>query len=241
MEKNIPLIKLTIDPDDDSTGVELVSLVDRPAIDRMWQAFSDQQVQLVSPESGESKEDYLGRCIPAMISDGMEQEQAAAVCYTTWERERMRSARFAVQDEDKRIVSGPIMVAGLPIYRRDEKVGEYYVQFDADTIRTIVYKFFKQGRGVTANVMHAEVVPDVFLFESWITSDKQPVPQGFDPLPEGSWFGSFKVDNPEVWAKVKDGTFNGFSVEGMFKDAETAEMDRLLIEEVVRILTEQEQ
>ena len=237
MEKNIPLIKLTIDPDDESTGVELVSLVDRPAIDRMWQAFNNQQVQLVAPESGESKEDYLGRCIPAMIAEGMEQEQASAVCYTTWERERMRSAKFAVQDEDKRIVSGPIMVAGLPIYRHDEKIGEYYVQFDADTIRTIVYKFFKQGRGVSANVMHKEVVPDVFLFESWITSEKQPVPQGFDPLPEGSWFGSFKVDNDEVWAKVKDGTFNGFSVEGMFKDAETAEMDRVLIEEVVRILT----
>ena len=32
----------------------------------------------------------------------------------------------------------------------------------------------------------------------------------------GSWFGSYAIDNDDVWQKVKDGTFNGFSVEGYF-------------------------
>jgi hypothetical protein len=237
MEKNIPLIKLTIDPTDENTGVELVSLVDRPAIERQWMAFST-QIELVKPEAGEDKDTYLGRCIPAMIREGMEQDQAAAVCYTTWERERMR-ARFAVQSEEKRIVSGPLMMAGLPIYRRDDDGREYYVQFDADTVRAIVYKYFKNGRNTKANLQHTPKIADgVFLFESWITDETKPAPKGFDALPDGSWFGSFKVDNDEVWAKVKDGTFTGFSVEGVFIDAEQQNIDRLIVEEVVRILSQ---
>ena len=43
-------------------------------------------------------------------------------------------------------------------------------------------------------------------------------PAGFGDLPDGSWFGSFKVDNDEIWDKfIKTGTFTGFSVEGLFK------------------------
>ena len=43
-----------------------------------------------------------------------------------------------------------------------------------------------------------------------------PAPKGFEDLPDGSWFGSYKVDNEAVWNDIKAGTFKGFSVEGMF-------------------------
>jgi hypothetical protein len=38
----------------------------------------------------------------------------------------------------------------------------------------------------------------------------------FENLPDGTWFLGAKVNNEETWQKVKDGTFKGFSVEGMF-------------------------
>ena len=190
--KELPIIKLTIDPNDTETGVEVVALVDSPAIQMNWQAFNGQTPRQT----------------------------------------------FAVQDEEKRIVSGPLMVADLPIYRRDEDGREYYVVFDADTIRAIVYKYFKNGRNTGANLMHETSVEGVYQFESWITSESKPVPQGFDPLPEGSWFGSFKVDNDEVWATIKDGTFKGFSVEGMFKDGPTKTEDETIIEEIIKQITE---
>ena len=50
---------------------------------------------------------------------------------------------FAVQDEEQRIVSGPLMIADLPIYRKDEE-GEYYVLFTAEEIKKIVQRFFKK-------------------------------------------------------------------------------------------------
>jgi hypothetical protein len=39
---------------------------------------------------------------------------------------------------------------------------------------------------------------------------------GYEDAPDGSWFISAKVDNEEVWAKIKAGDFKGFSVEGQF-------------------------
>ena len=75
--------------------------------------------------------------------------------------------RFKVQSEDRRIVSGALMVAGLPIYRRDES-GEYYVSFTASAIQAIVYKFMKENRTKEVNEMHETDVDGVFLFESFI-------------------------------------------------------------------------
>ncbi len=37
-------------------------------------------------------------------------------------------------------------------------------------------------------------------------------------LPKGTWMISMKVNNDEVWKKVKDGEVKGFSIEGYFVD-----------------------
>jgi hypothetical protein len=47
---------------------------------------------------------------------------------------------------------------------------------------------------------------------------------------------SYKVDNDEVWAQVKDGTFNGFSVEGVFSESRKMDIDKMIIEEVEKAL-----
>ncbi len=147
--------------------------------------------------------------------------------------------RFKVQSEDRRIVSGALMVAGLPIYRRDDS-GEYYVSFTASAIQAIVYKFMKENRTKEVNEMHETDVDGVFLFESFIIDQSRGIktPEGFDELPDGSWFGSFKVENDEVWAKVKDGTYTGFSVEGLFTEDMEKNIDERVLAEVIRVLTE---
>lgn len=158
-----------------------------------------------------------------------------------YERERM-SAQFAIQNEEQRIVSGPLMLADTPIYRVD-KFGEYYVYFSADTIKQIVQKFFKKGYQSNVNIMHNgnAVVDGVTMFESWIVDkDRGTMPMvGFEDVPNGSWFGSFKVDNEEVWKDIKDGKFKGFSVEGMFnyirEDVEDKEAEAKM-QQVIDIL-----
>jgi hypothetical protein len=61
----------------------------------------------------------------------------------------------------------------------------------------------------------------VYLIESFIIDSMRGIkaPEGFEDLPDGSWFISCKVDNEEIWNDyIKSGKFKGFSVEGLFTD-----------------------
>lgn len=126
---------------------------------------------------------------------------------------------FSIQSEDEHIISGALMLADTPIYRNDSN-GEYYVTFSKDTIKKIAQKFFKKGFQNNVNLMHdsGATVQGLTMFESWVTDKKRGINamKGFEDAPDGSWFGSFKVDNEEVWQMIKDGKVKGFSVEGVF-------------------------
>ena len=60
--------------------------------------------------------------------------------------------------------------------------------------------------------------------------------KGIEDEPDGSWFGSFKVENDEVWAKVKAGQFKGFSVEGIFEYSKAKTKEQELLEMIKEIL-----
>lgn len=169
---DLPIYKLSIDETDPESGLEFISIVDSPAIERSFQAFQDKG-----------------------------------------------KLSFKISDESQRIVSGPFMVADLPIYRRDDIRGEHYVLFEKEAIRKIAYKFFKDNLNTSVNLQHQKQVDGVFLFESMLIDKERGIltPKGFDELPEGSWFGSYKVDNDDVWSQfISTGVFKGFSVEGIF-------------------------
>ena len=43
----------------------------------------------VNPKKGEREGDFISRCIGEEISAGYEQEQAAAICYSYWRKDKM--------------------------------------------------------------------------------------------------------------------------------------------------------
>jgi hypothetical protein len=156
--------------------------------------------------------------------------------------EQSADLKFAIQDEEQRIVTGPLMIADLPIYRRDED-GEYYVMFSAEEIKKIVQRFFKKGYQAKVNIEHSKPVKDVFMFESYIVDREKGVmpPKGFEDIPDGSWFGSYKVDNDVIWDEVKAGTFKGFSIEGMFKYQKTQQTiteEEVMMGKIINILSQ---
>lgn len=128
--------------------------------------------------------------------------------------------KFAM-DKERKIITGALMLADLPIYRRSEKMGEFYVVFDKFQIEKIVQRFMKNGFTDNVNKMHdaKQTVDGVYMYESFIVDSQRGIrpPVGFEDAPEGSWFGSYKVDNEDVWNNfIKTGEFKGFSVEGVF-------------------------
>ncbi len=195
---DLPIYKLIID-DEAETGVEFVALVDKPAIERNWIAFSENSPQ--------------------------------------------KKFTFKVADEARKIISGPLMVADLPIYRKDESLGEYYAIFDSPTILKIAQRYFKNQFTSNVNLMHDPLmeVQGVFMFESFIIDRSRGIapPNGFNGLTDGSWFGSYKVDNDEIWNDfIKTGTLKGFSVEGIFKHEPYTEAPLSQIEQVIQSISD---
>lgn len=142
---------------------------------------------------------------------------------------------YAIQDEEKRLVRGCIMRADFPIYRRDSKMGEYYVIYKADTIRAMAEKYLLEGRQNDVNLMHEEGsdVDGVQMVQYFIKGDGINV-EGFDDCADGSLFGEFHVTNDEVWAEIKAGTYKGFSLEGVFDLVPETDKDE--IQEIVDLL-----
>ena len=132
------------------------------------------------------------------------------------------TVRYDFNDE-KRIVTGVMISVGTPIYRRDDQFGEHYVVFDVPTVDLICKKFFKQGFNQNLNADHdSSKVLSAVLISSYIASnsdDKLPnIPQAFEnlKLQDGTWIASYYIEDDKTWNDVKNGKFNGFSVEGWF-------------------------
>ena len=160
-----PLLRLTINGDED--GVNIISLVEFPAVERNF-------IQL-------SKEVKLSL------------------------------------NEDKRELLGVALIPNFPIYRRDEQ-GEYYITFNAESIRKIAIDFYKKLNVNMADVEHSHDMENgITYFQSLIVDKKNGIcPTAFKDLPDGTWLVGCKVDNDEVWEAVKSGEVKGFSIDGYF-------------------------
>lgn len=122
-------------------------------------------------------------------------------------------------NEEQQMITGVLMRADYPIYRNDSKLGEYYVQFSKDTIKTMAEKLLVDCHQNWINIEHSENsdVYGVNMLELFIKDSSKGVnPIGFEDINDGSLFATFKVNNPLVWECIKNGVFQGFSIEGQF-------------------------
>ena len=81
MERKV--IDLEIVDELEGSGVDAIALVDSPAIEKNFMYFKAEQ--FVDPKSGESQSDYMGRCVPVLIGEGKDQDQAVAICISTYQ------------------------------------------------------------------------------------------------------------------------------------------------------------
>lgn len=128
---------------------------------------------------------------------------------------------FKLQSEEKRIISGVLLIPDLPVYRNDKDLGEYYLIFEKDVIYKTALNYFKNYRQANFNQMHNNslIEKNITVFESQII-DKSRGNEGnklLGDLPDGAWWVSLKIDNEEIWTDfVKTGIFTGLSIEGIF-------------------------
>lgn len=107
--------------------------------------------------------------------------------------------RFSINDEEKHIITGVLMLADTPIFRRSDSLGEYYVVFQPEVIRLMAEKMLLDGRTTAVSVNHSEKVDDCVLEELYIKDEKRGIsPVEFKDVPNGSLFATYKVNNPDL-------------------------------------------
>jgi hypothetical protein len=128
--------------------------------------------------------------------------------------------KLAEVDKEKKILMGALLIPNKPIYRNGGE-GEYYIYFSKDTIVKASQMFLQNGKQSNSTLEHNQALNGLTLVESWIVEDKakdKTALYGLD-VPVGTWMGSVKVNNDDVWNEyVKTNKVKGFSIEGYFAD-----------------------
>jgi len=127
---------------------------------------------------------------------------------------------FAKVDEEKRMLVSPALIPNKQIFRYDPNTNsEYYVYFSPETVRKASELYLKHNNHHKATYEHKDRISGVLTVESWIKEgdmDKSKL-YGFD-LPNGTWFVKMKIQNEDLWNKIKSGELKGLSIEGYFTD-----------------------
>ena len=79
--------------------------------------------EFVDPRGGESEDDFLGRCIPKLLSEGYDQEQASAICYSSY-RERYEEDKRTIQTYVQRLFQLLGELDGLPVFATPTEASE---------------------------------------------------------------------------------------------------------------------
>lgn len=122
------------------------------------------------------------------------------------------TGRFTIQksDDDKHLAFG---WANVSITAGGQQIEDYHGDLiDPEELEQAAYQFVELYR--EGGEMHERGGCAICIESMAFTKEKMQVlgiPEG--TLPEGWWLG-FKVTDEDVWAKVKDGTYPMFSIEG---------------------------
>ena len=128
--------------------------------------------------------------------------------------------KLAEVDKEKKILMGALLIPNKPIYRKTEGE-EYYIYFSKETVLKASQRYLTNGYQGNSTLEHSDNLEGLTLVESWIVEDEvqdKSRKYGLN-APVGTWMGTIKVNNDEVWNDyVKTGKVKGFSIEGFFAD-----------------------
>lgn len=89
---------------------------------------------------------------------------------------------------------------------------------EPDDLEDMAYNYVANGRDVGQLHMTSN---EGYVVESFVTTPDKLEAMGIhDKLPIAWWVGLY-IKDPEVWAKVKDGTYTAFSIEGIAERVES--------------------
>jgi len=150
---------------------------------------------------------------------------------------------FSSVDNEQRLVMGAILIPNKKILRIDGEGKPYYVFFKPETIKQLSEMYLKNKFTDKATLEHKQKINGVTLVESWIKESASKDKSALYNLnaPVGSWLGTFKIDNDEIWNDyVKSGDVKGFSIEGLFGHSLVSANESFNFGKDISLFTEEE-
>ena len=124
--------------------------------------------------------------------------------------------RVFLESDERHMVYGAALIPDKDIYRNNGEQ-EFYISFTKESIEKMSQDFMKNYRQNEVTLDHDEMANDITITESWLVED--PYKDKANALginvPKGSWMIGMKVNQIDVWERVKSGELKGFSVESM--------------------------
>lgn len=153
--------------------------------------------------------------------------------------EKQEPVKIQLSNDEKHLVYSAVLIPEKPIYRRNADGEEYYLEFSKESIEKMSQEFMKEYRQAEITVDHEDIAPEVTVVETWLKTDlykDKSVALGLnESLPIGTWFAGMKVNNVEVWDRIKAGELKGFSVESMvsLEEFNKVEENKEIMENIV--------
>ena len=121
-------------------------------------------------------------------------------------------------DDERRVVVGFALVPEKEILRR-QNGKTFNIFMSKETVAKTAELYMKNLNLANVTTEHEKPVKDCCVIESWIVEDpKNDKANVYGLQPKGGeWAVMMKLDNDEEYAKAKDGTYKGFSIEALYK------------------------
>lgn len=130
--------------------------------------------------------------------------------------EQPQQIEFAKVDEDKRLLLGAALIPNKKIYRNIDG-NEFYITFSEATIEKLAHEFFKNQANNNSSLEHEVKLEGMSVVEGWIVEDPDNDKSNAygKKYEKGTWVTMMKVDNDEMWEKVKSEEIKGFSIDAV--------------------------
>lgn len=146
---------------------------------------------------------------------------------------------FKEVENKKNILLGAVLIPDMLIDRKDKDGNLFQIFLSGETITKVAHKYMMQGNQSNTTLQHKTDVKGVTVVETWLKEDAihdKSVKYGFD-YPLNTWLVSMYVENEDVKKDIIDGKIKGFSIEGIFNEAEQLSKDEELYNKLRELLT----
>lgn len=183
--------------------------------------FKDEDTLCRSEDGGISVISLVEK--PAIESDFMK-----------FEEDEQKVIKTNILDDEQRVIVGAVLVPDRLIYRNTER-GEFFIRFSEAVIKNMHLNMMRTKAFSYFSIAHnGETLQEwkITPLEIWrkeFEEDKSNA-YGFD-LPVGTLFISAKIEDEQIWERIKANEINGFSIEAIL-DYQYSNMEKFLFNKI---------